>query len=301
MAKIFLKIFAIAFLMVFSLNGYSQGGNEPADGSIAVGFSMSPSSIFKTQNYFVKGDFVGNSIISMADAPAQMYFLSQIPMVSISLKYKMSSNLNLKGSVGVSGASLNYNEYVIDDAAFAIDPFSNKMVFDNVNFKMSSGTVVLGAEYSAGDGNLKFNGGASLLYSFGNGGLNFTYGNTMTDLNQSPSNIGLVDSLNNWAPTGDMPFARPTKRYNVGLNHGFGIMANLGLEWFCAQNLSIGGEINFTPVFMAFQSQTYTTYEGYSNISGKVISYNKLVSPGSNYVLYGTDNFGIRLGIHYYF
>ena len=56
-----------------------------------------------------------------------------------------------------------------------------------------------------------------------------------------------------------------------------------------------------------FQPQTYTTYEGYTSLAiaggsdeGSVIEYNKLVSPGSTGLLYGTNNFGLRLSLNYY-
>ena len=51
----------------------------------------------------------------------------------------------------------------------------------------------------------------------------------------------------------------------------------------------------------SFQPQTYTIYEGFSSLSGKVEQYNGLVSPGSNALLYGTENLGCRLTLNYYF
>ena len=71
--------------------------------------------------------------------------------------------------------------------------------------------------------------------------------------------------------------------------------------------MSLGAAVTFTPVMVMFQPQTYTTYEAYTKLAiqgkpddGSVIEYNKLVSPGSTGLLYGTDNFGLRLSLNYY-
>ena len=50
----------------------------------------------------------------------------------------------------------------------------------------------------------------------------------------------------------------------------------------------------------AFQPQTYTVYEGFSTKTGKVEQVNGLVSPGSNALLYGTQNIGCRISLTYY-
>ena len=35
--------------------------------------------------------------------------------------------------------------------------------------------------------------------------------------------------------------------------------------------------------------------------NGKVAQYNDLISPGSTYLLYGTENIGVNISLHYYF
>ena len=81
----------------------------------------------------------------------------------------------------------------------------------------------------------------------------------------------------------------------------------MGVEWFFAGNMSLGVALTFTPIMVMFQSQTYTKYEAYTTAVlnggtdlGSVIEFNKLVSPGSTGLLYGTDNFGLRLSLNYY-
>ena len=77
--------------------------------------------------------------------------------------------------------------------------------------------------------------------------------------------------------------------------------ANLGVEWFFMKNVSLGATVDITPLMVAFQPQTYTTYEGFDKYHNQVAQYNDLVSPGSCYLLYGTDNIGVNISFHYYF
>ena len=81
----------------------------------------------------------------------------------------------------------------------------------------------------------------------------------------------------------------------------------MGIEWLFASRMSLGAAITFTPIMVMFQPQTYTQYEAYTTIpvvggtdDGGVINYNKMVSPGSTGLIYGTDNLGFRLSLNYY-
>ncbi len=58
--------------------------------------------------------------------------------------------------------------------------------------------------------------------------------------------------------------------------------------------------MTMTPVMGVFQPQTWSIYEGYSSWTDRVEQYNKLVSPGSNAILYGTETFGLRISLNYY-
>ena len=96
-------------------------------------------------------------------------------------------------------------------------------------------------------------------------------------------------------------YARPVESYNQGYIHGIGFSVDMGLECFVAESLSLGLALNFTPVMFTFQPQTWTVYEGFNSNSGSVMEFNSLVSPGSNAVLYGTENIGCRISLNYYF
>lgn len=278
------------------------GGNVPGAGSHSIGFMYNPVSGVRANGVFKAGDFVGNTIAAQGAAPYQMFILAD-PMISLRYKYKMKENVAFRATLGFSGARFNYKEYVRDDAALADDPFSTKQVEDIIRFKMSGGGINLGLEFSAGKNNLRFAGGVGLMYSFGGGSMKFSYGNKMDEDNKTPSVMPIIDSL---AATGiyydvDLAKARPTKRYEVGVVHAFGLTLDAGVEWHFTRDLSVGATLSFIPLIYAIQPKTYTDFEGFSAEDDDVKKFRKKVSSGSNYLLYGTENIGLQLSFNYYF
>lgn len=299
--------YSIACTLLFvAMSAYAQQkpipeGFLPSAGSTAIGFSINPVAGIKANGIFKTGDFIGNSVAHQGSYPYQMFLLAQSPMASISVKHKFSDLLALKASVGFSGAYFNYREYVYDDVARFNNPLSEDVVEDNIRFSMAGGGALIGMEFTGGNRKLRFTGGLSLMYSFGGGSMLFKYGNTITAANQKPTCIQLIsDSLNDYTSNGDVTYARPIKRYTSGVEHGIGIMCDLGIEWFFAERLSLGANVTFAPIVVAFQPQTYIIYEGYSKAQGATVEYNKLISPGSTTLLYGTENIGLVLSLHYY-
>ncbi len=278
-------------------------GFLPSAGSLGIGFSINPVSGIRANSQFKSKEFVGESIKAATAVPYEMFILAQEPMASVRLKYKVSEKLAVKGSVGFSGVYFKYREYVTDDVAKKNNPLSEDVVVDNINFNLSGGGASVGLEYTGGSRKLRFVCGASLLYSFGGAVVNFDYGNQITAMNQAPTNMDIAEDLNDAKAgiNGDIAYARPIKRYNVGFEHGVGLMCDLGIEWFFAEKLSLGANVTFTPIMMAWQPQTYTVFEGYSQAQAAITEYNRLVSPGSRTLIYGTENIGAILSLHYYF
>ncbi|NCA79862.1 MAG: hypothetical protein EOM76_06720 [Sphingobacteriia bacterium] len=302
MKKISISLVAM-LMLVAPISAQESSDKVPEAGSIAIGVVFNPVTAAKATTMAISsvGNAVGNTIMNLEGNPKQMFFLAQEPMVSIQMKYKVTSSMAVRASVGFSGGMLNYREYVTDDKAVFLDPYAEDKVADAIKMNYTGGGVSLGVEWNAGKKSLRFVGGVGLLYSFGGGDVNLEYGNTITDLNQHPTCMDKITALNDFDGNAYMPYARPVKQYNVGITHGVGITANMGVEWFFMKNVSLGATVNITPIMVAFQPQTYTIYEGFNTYSGKVEKYNKLVSPGSTYLLYGTDNIGVSLALHYYF
>ena len=289
-------------LLAFSVSGLRAQQTTPSSAKFGFGLSVNPISGLRANKDFKSRDFVGNAIAAEAAVPYQMFLLAQSPMVSVGGKYRLNEKLAVKGSVGLSGAYFNYVEYVPDDKALYSNPLSGEVVTDRIRFHLSGGGISLGIERGSDVGKrFRVSGGASLLYSYGGAVIHFDYGNEMTSLNRNPSIMPLIeDSLNHFAGTGDVAYARPLKRYNVGFEHGFGLMLDLGAECFLTPKVSVGLNATITPLLLVIQPQTYTVYEGYSNLKGEVMELNRMVSPGSTSILYGTENLGLVLSVHYY-
>lgn len=304
--SVMLTVMLVVGMSVATSTAQGQG-KEPKDntaiaGSSAIGVVFNPVSGIKANSMFKAGDFVGNAIAAQAASPFQMFILGD-PLVSLRYKYKASAVTALRASIGFSGAKFNYKEYLLDDILFKTDPLTIEQVEDIIHFKMVGGGINLGVEFSGGKGNLKFSGGVGLVYSFGGGSTTFTYGNEMTDKNPVPTVMPLMDSLLISGMYYDINLlsARPLKRYNIGVEHAFGLALDLGLEWFFVKNISLGASVSLTPFIFAIQPETYTDFEGYSAKDKKVLNFTKKISSGSNYVLYGTENIGALISFNYYF
>ena len=108
-------------------------------------------------------------------------------------------------------------------------------------------------------------------------------------------------SVNDFTSRFGIAYGRPLDRYNSGYISAFGLSLDMGIEVFIAERISTGLTMSFTPVAVAFQPETYTVYEGFCSYTGKVENYTGYVSPGSNALLYGIENFGVRISMNYYF
>ena len=282
----------------------------PEVGSVGIGITFNVASMAtQMPSQPDPNTHLGNFFFDATDGlfmtPASMYILSQDPVASFRVKWRMAEHWTLRGSIGFNGSHLDYSEYVRDDLAYALDNNSENKVVDHLKADLNSTNFAIGAEFTAGPRNLKFVAGVNLLYAFAGGKMNFTYGNAITSVNQIPTSVvggAPAGTQYNDFPGGmGIAWGRPLERKNAGFTHGIGIQADMGIEWFFVQNLSLGAVATFTPIMFMKQSQTYTTYEGYSSKTAQVEQYNKLVSPGSWACLYGIRNLGLQLSLNYYF
>jgi hypothetical protein len=299
-------IISVLCLGIVSLQAQEQKNYFSAQkGKWAVGVTFNPASMGSAIALQPKnGEFAGEYLAGLAANPKQMFIMSKDPMASIKFKYFTSSTSAFRMAFGINGSLVNYREYVQDDLAKALNPDSQNQVVDRATSSMNSFSMMLGKEWSKGSKSIRFIYGVDLMYTIAGGNIFFKYGNRMTDLNKAPSTMPMTQSggdLNDFVDEDwGIAYGRPVKRNNIGYVHGLGISADAGLEIFLAENISLAAALNFTPVMITFQPQTYTVYEGFSAKTGKVEKVNGLVSPGSNALLYGTQNIGCRISLTYY-
>ncbi|HIY14347.1 MAG TPA: hypothetical protein H9973_03620 [Candidatus Alistipes cottocaccae] len=299
--------FALFLLSAVSVSAQEKKYYTPQKGDWAIGVVFNPASMSSQMLAQPKpGEFVGKWISDNAASPHQMFMLSQDPVAAIRVKYRVSKKWAIRASVGLNGSIVNYREYVPDDMALALNPDSQNQVVDEIQSKMNSGSLMLGCELMCGTKTVRFIVGADLLYSIAGGHLLFNYGNKMTDLNRIPSSMPMTSemkegSVNDFTSRFGIAYGRPLDRYNSGYISAFGLSLDMGIEVFIAERISTGLTMSFTPVAVAFQPETYTVYEGFCSYTGKVENYTGYVSPGSNALLYGIENFGVRISMNYYF
>ncbi len=282
---------------------------SPKGGEWSVGVTFNPATLgYKLKMQPKAGEYAGAFISDNATAKKQMFILSQDPLAAFRIRYFINENWAVRATLGINGSRVDYKEYVQDDLAKSIDPNSENKVVDDAISNLNSGSLSVGAQYLAGKGPLKFLAGFNLVYAIAGGSLTFDYGNRMTDLNQVPSSMPMTlpttstaETLNDFKSTLGIAYGRPLKRYNVGYTQGLGISADMGVEWFIMGRLSLTAAMTFTPLMFMWQPQTYAIFEGFSSISNAVEQYHDLVSPGSNALLYGTENIGINFALNYYF
>lgn len=304
-------ISALAFICLIATSASAQKSEKsyytPKKGDWAVGVIFNPASLGSKLAIQPKhGEFAGTYVQGLALDKRQMFIMSQDPIAGIRLKYHTSNKSALRISAGLNGSVVNYREYVTDDRAVALNPNSTNKVIDNAQSAFNSVSLMVGNEWKLGEKAVKFVFGFDVMYTVAGGKLRYQYGNAITEYNKVPSTMPMLDTttnegVNDWVENAAIPYARPVRSYNQGYIHGIGVSVDMGLECFVAERLSLGVALNFTPLMFTIQPRTWTTYEGFNNWSGKVEKFTNLVSPGSNALLYGTENIGCRISMQYYF
>lgn len=306
---------------------------NPKAGDFAIGITFNPLGIQNHTYQPEKESFAGAFVSGLGSTPKQMFILATDPMISFMINYHFTEVVSLRANIGLSGSVVNYKEYVINDAAYLannkVGLWYDEKTFDVATSKLNGTTIGLGLEFTKAFGRLAFVGGFGLQYAVGGGSLSFKYGNpltkaimedNLTTLPNGPHTMNYMaltgdGSLNEWEKVKDLAnkygqeltpketysYGRPKERYNVGMNHGIGITADMGLEYFFAGRMSLSAAVTFTPIMVVFQPQTRTTYEVWDSTNHKVSEFPEaMVSPGSTALLYGTQNIGLRLAFKYY-
>ena len=295
------------FAGIANLQGQDKKYYTPKKGDWAIGVTFNPASI--SAGIAVQpgsGEFAGNYISDLALNPKQMFVMSKDPLAALRIKYQLSPKSAFRVAVGINGSVVNYNEYVRDDLSYALDPNTQNKVVDRATSAYNSVSIMLGNEYKYGNRAVRFVWGWDIMYSIAGGKLTYQYGNQMSEYNTIPSTMPMLNSvqdggINDFMAVNGIAYARPVESYNQGYIHGIGLSVDMGIECFVAETLSLGLALNFTPVMFTFQPQTWTVYEGFNTNTGSVMEFNGLVSPGSNALLYGTENIGCRISLNYYF
>lgn len=312
------KIFTMALSLTLATTAFAEKADKPtpeergkadysswlpAKGDMSVGFSLDPVATF-VGNMFANGEGRVNALSNLAGDPmlsSQVADYLGRPMASIMGTYMLTDQLGLKANIGFGYSVKKENKYSIDDAAALDDPWSTARVTDSYKQQSITGSIALGAEYRIGK-RLPVQGvfGAGVNYMFGEASYAYTYGNAITELNQTPS---IAYSSWTGVPTfGSNQYmeARELSSKSSELIHMIGIYGSVGVEWFVAPKIALGANVNLA-LYYEVNPARATEYEGWNKITEQVETYTELVSPASHGFHFGTDNIGANLYVNFYF
>ncbi|WP_273388820.1 hypothetical protein [Barnesiella viscericola] len=217
-----------------------------------------------------------------------------MPTVSIMGKYMLTDEWAVRANVGLMISSANDKAYSIDDKALAENPFSEAKVVDGARYDRNGMSMLLGAEYRKGSRRIQGVFGAGLLFAFQNSKETYSWGNALTEINQSPTSHSFANMPT--LPSG----YRALTQNEAGSNFYLGVTGSAGVEWFVAPKIALGAEVNLS-LYYIFGTQTYVESEGYNATLGKVETRTDLYAPGSNGIYFGTESLGGSLYMTFYF
>ena len=267
----------------------------PEEGDWALGIDVVP--ILKYIGNAFNGTNGSNELSHVGGTPfTSGKFGGQglMPTVSIMGKYMLTDEWAVRANVGLMISSANDKAYSIDDKALAENPFSEAKVVDGARYDRNGMSMLLGAEYRKGSRRIQGVFGAGLLFAFQNSKETYSWGNALTEINQSPTSHSFANMPT--LPTG----YRALKQNGAGSDFYLGLTGSAGVEWFVAPKIALGAEVNLS-LYYIFGTQTYVESEGYNATLGKVETRTDLYAPGSNGIYFGTESLGGSLYMTFYF
>ena len=161
----------------------------------------------------------------------------------------------------------------------------------------TGGSFSVAGEYRVGSRRVQGVFGGGLLYAFSSQSYKYSYGNAITELNQSPSTgIAGCDVL---PPKDGFTYQRYLSQFQDNPTHYFGLVAFAGVEWFFAPWVSLGAEVNIAAAWH-WNKATYYKAEGFNNLNGQTETWTELISPRSSGFDFGTGNIGGNLTLTFY-
>ncbi|MBR6458238.1 MAG: hypothetical protein IKS71_06540 [Bacteroidales bacterium] len=294
---------------VFSLGAQSYGDDNylPEQGEWAISVSAVP--IFTYLGQFFNGaganglnDFASQPYLNGDAATAG--FAALTPMASVTVRHMLSNELGLRINAGWLYNDRVSNFYSRDDAAYATDPLSSAKVTDTRTNRSNGVSIMAGLERHVGTRRIQGIFGGGVLIAGQSSSVKYTYGNAITEYNQTPtcSNGGLTTPAGAGLPA--LAASHASLRYldthSATRDRYLGAVAYAGVEWFFTPKISIGGEVNIAAVY-SWTGVKHFTVEGYNAYSGEVDTWSELTAPGSSRFVFGTGNVGANLNLSFYF
>jgi len=240
----------------------------PEAGDIALGVDFAP--FINTLN-FMGGNSVGPTM-SFADN------------LSIFGKYYLESDMAVRVKFAANSASTTKNNFVLDQNVLGAT--ENDVVEDVAKYNYSQYAIALGVEMRRGKGRLQGYYGGDLFFEYANGNaLNsdatITYGNAMDAFHTAP------ESTTNFNTGASANSGRRETKIDAGSTMGFGLRGFIGVEYFIAPKISLGGEVGWG---LAYQmgSDGSTTTEEWDAAKGSIQEITTKNGGGDDQLIFGS-------------
>ncbi len=271
MKKITLLVAAFAFTM-FSVQAQdeelvSKKGFKilPEAGDYAIGVDVAP--FFKSLN-FMGGNAAGPTF-DMGDG------------LSIFGKYYAEADMAYRVRFAFNQVSTTQNFYVTDQSVLV--PTPETVVEDKGKYSYAQYAISVGFEKRRGQGRLQGYYGADFFFQYGKGNvlnqnLSATYGNEFSSDHTLPVSTDF---------TGTDIAGKRTTSINQGAALGLGVRGFVGVEYFIAPKISLGGELGWGMAYqIGFDGETTT--EEWDAVAGAVKSETIKNGGGDNQFIIGS-------------
>jgi hypothetical protein len=260
----------------------SKNGRQvlPERGDIGLGFNAVP------VLGFFGNMFNGNMNNAFA---GQNKFASALGSQTIFGKYFLESNRAIRAHFQIQMSGSTLGNYVFDDTQNS----PQALVLDRSRNHQQTYILGGGYEFRRGHGRVQGFYGAEAFFMYGRNTTDFSYGNAFGVLNSAPT------STTDFASGTAAPQGERTSFINNGSSFGMGIRPFIGVEYFFAPKISIGGEFGWNLMYnVTFDGESTT--ERFDVPTESVIRRNTPVS-GNNGFNLNTDNFNGALFLMFYF
>jgi hypothetical protein len=262
----------------------STDGILPVKGDIGLTIGATTS-----LNYL--GNFFGKNVAN-ANSAMFDYSVKGLPTAVIAGKYFLQDDKAVRVGVCIYQASTSKNFMIHDDTKLDPDAY----VFDKAKFSNSGYCLSLGLEKRRGYKRLQgIFAGEVFMGNIGANNFKYEYGNKFSEVNQAPTSSAFPKTSGSPVPSWGYRLVseHTSSVYSVGAR------AVIGMEYFFASKMSIGGEF-FWGLQYQNTSKESSTYEYYNSVL-KEINSQTIESKNNKAFNVGPSNLGGNLNLNFYF
>lgn len=252
----------------------------PEQGEFALGFNAVPilNWMGNSFNANTNNTYAGNN-----------KFISNLGNNVLFGKYMLEDKIAIRAHLRVGVFNDSRDNFVIDDTQNS----PNEFVTDNQVINDQTYTLGAGYEFRRGKGRVQGIYGGDVFFMYNKFSESYDYGNEYGQLNQAPT------TTTNFGTGNAQPQGQRLLEFNQGGTFGVGVRPFVGIEYFLASKISIGGEFGWNVMF-ANTGEGSSINEYYDPVSSEVTQ-TTVEDAGSRTWDLDTDNFNGAIFLMFYF